>query len=68
MFIQNMTDKYQDISLKCSRKSNSFELSFHSLIQPTQLQRQLQEKTIKERISAGTKFMGKQWRKISECK
>ena len=68
MFFQNMTDKNQDISVKCSRKSNSFELSFHSLIQPTQLQRQLQEKTIQERISAGTKFMGKQWRKISECK
>ena len=68
MFFQNMTDKNQDISVKCSRKSNSFELSFHSLLQPTQLQRQLQEKAIKERISAGTKFMGKQWRKISECK
>ena len=47
MFIQNMTDKNQDISVKCSRKSNSFEHSFQSLIQPTQLQRQWQEKTTK---------------------
>ena len=68
MFIQNMTDKNQDISVKCSKKKNSFELSFRSLIQLTQLQRQWQKKIIIERFSAGTHFKEKPWRKISECK
>ena len=60
--------KIKTFPINVRKKSNLFELSFHSLIPLTQLQRQWQKETIKERVSAGTNFLEEQWWKISECK